>query len=158
MIHSKFNAGTSVRLQRFLAIVLKQLGLYVDLSSSPGFRLTIESKDGDSLSAKIEGFDKGVPAVFNPNPLVGSITIPVNTKSPVSGTLVAGVKDITVSAVASGDSIAVRLVTAAGTPGEFLRAARKDGTTVTVTSLKKNGTSTETLDTSVVEVFVLGQA
>jgi hypothetical protein len=157
MIHSKFNAGTSVRLQRFLTIVLKSFGLNVDLSSSAGFRLTIESRDGDSISARVEGFDKGLPASLNPNPLVGSVTIPVNTKIPVAGTLVAGVKDITLANV-EGDTLAVRLVTPDGVPGVNLAVVRKDNSTVTVTSYRKNGTTVETLDTSVVEAFNLGQA
>jgi len=157
MIHSKFHAGTSVRLQRFLTIILRSLGLDVDLSSSPGFRLTIESKDGDSISAKVEGFDKGLPAVTSPNPLVGSMTIPVNTKSGVSGALVAGVKDITLTN-AAGDHLAVRLVTPGGTKGVHLAVARKDNSTVTVTSYRKNGTTVETLDTSTVEAFNIGQA
>jgi hypothetical protein len=73
----------------------------------------------------------------------------------VDGTLVSGVKDITLDNVA-GDQLGVIMKTSGGTPG-VLSVKRKNDTEVTVQSWLA-GTGIQTSDTSVVTVFNFGQA
>lgn len=145
------------RLRNLLTTIATTLGVDLDLTSSGGaFSLSLDSVDGQLASVKVTTGGQGLGQAARASGIASeSMRATLVEPTFVTGTLVAGTKDITL-ANAAGDRLSVLLVTAGGTPG-VLSVKSKSATEVTVQSWLA-GTGLEELDTSVVKVYNFGQA
>lgn len=148
---SKFPSAMNKKTQRLLTLLCAMFGITVDLRNSLGFKATLECREGGKVQFTVVPQDIGL-SVSTAAP-----TTPVIPLTPATGTLTAGVNASVSLTNASGDTLAVRRTGTSGVDGD-LRVVRVDNSTVSVTSYRADGTTTETGDAGTFEVFCLGQA